>query len=225
MSDLTDSRAATDALLGTLREGRWRPYAVARFLWLAADRSVRQAVRRPRALAQLTVLHGLLFALARDREPGRGWVAAGWLLGALHLGLLERRDRLAPADTLTLIRGSLPATALGPCRWSGVVAIGLDLADGRLARRQETVSPFGDYADSLADAAFWTWLVLRHEPSRALRVTAIAAWAVPVVTVTVVALRRGTMPERPRPTLLRPAAALQGLVALRHLLRRRPGTT
>ncbi|MGP4050442.1 CDP-alcohol phosphatidyltransferase family protein [Streptomyces sp. 2A115] len=225
MSDLTDSRAATDALLGTLRDGRWRPYAVARFVGLAADRSVRQAARRPRALTQLTVLHGLLFVLARDRDPGRGWVAANWLLAALHLGLLERRDRLAPADALTLIRGSLPATALASCRWSGVVAIGLDLADGRLARRQETVSPFGDYADSLADAAFWTWLVLRHEPSRTLRVTAIAAWAVPVVTVTAVAVCRGTMPERPRPTLLRPAAALQGLVALRHLLRRRAGGT
>ncbi|MGP4049763.1 CDP-alcohol phosphatidyltransferase family protein [Streptomyces sp. 2A115] len=149
--DLTDSRAATDALLGTLRDGRWRRYAVARFLGLAADRSVRQAARRPRALAQLTVLHGLLFVVARD--PGRGWVAANWLLAALHLGLLERRDRLAPADALTLIRDSLPATALGSCRWSGLVSVGLDLSDGRLARRQETVSPFGDYADSLADAA------------------------------------------------------------------------
>nr|WP_315889928.1 CDP-alcohol phosphatidyltransferase family protein [Streptomyces sp. P9(2023)] len=49
--------------------------------------------------------------------------------------------------------------------------------DGRLARRQATVSPFGDYADSFADAAFWTWLALRHEPSR--------------------------MPERPRPALPR----------------------
>jgi hypothetical protein len=47
VSDLTDSRAATDALLRTLRDGRWRPYAVARFLWLAADRPVRQAARRP----------------------------------------------------------------------------------------------------------------------------------------------------------------------------------
>ncbi|WP_246203775.1 hypothetical protein [Streptomyces tailanensis] len=53
---------------------------MARFLGLAADRSVRQAARRPRALTQLTVLHGLLFVLARDREPGRGWVAANWLL-------------------------------------------------------------------------------------------------------------------------------------------------
>jgi phosphatidylglycerophosphate synthase len=216
VSDLTDSRAATNALLGTLPEGRWRPYAVARFLWLAADRSVRQAARRPRALTQLTVLHGLLLALARDHALGRRWVAAAWLLGASHLGLLEHRDRLSPADALTLIRGNLPATALGSCRWSGVVAIGLDLADGRLARRQETVCPFGDYADSLADAAFWTWLVLRHEPSRTLRAAATAAWALPVVSVTAVAVRRGTMPERPRPTLLRPAAALQGLVALRH---------
>lgn len=221
VSDLTDSRAATDALLGILREGRWRPCATARFLWLAADRSVRQAARRPRALTQLTVLHGLLLTLARDRAPGWRWVAAAWLLGASHLGLLEHRDRLSPADGLTLVRASLPATAVGSGRWSGVVAIGLDLADGRLARRQGTVSPFGDYADSLADAAFWTWLVLRHEPSRTLRAVAITAWAVPVVTVTAVAVRRGTMPERPRPRLLRPAATLQGLIALRRLVRHR----
>ncbi|WP_327428520.1 CDP-alcohol phosphatidyltransferase family protein [Streptomyces sp. NBC_01236] len=225
VSDLTDSRAATDALLSMLRQGRWRPRAVARFLGLAAHRSVRQAACRPRALAQLTALHGLLLAAARDREPGRRWVAAGWLLAALHLGLLEHRDRLSPADALTLIRANLPATALGSYRWSGVVAIGLDLADGHLARRQATVSPFGDYADSLADAAFWTWLVLRHEPSRTLRAAAIAAWAMPVIAITAVGARRGTMPERPRPVLWRPAAALQVIVAVRHLQGRRPNAT
>ncbi|MEU3049058.1 CDP-alcohol phosphatidyltransferase family protein [Streptomyces sp. NPDC006984] len=49
------------------------------------------------------------------------------------------------------------------------MAVGLDLADGRLARHQGTSSPFGDYADTFADAAFWTWLTLRHEPSAAVR--------------------------------------------------------
>jgi phosphatidylglycerophosphate synthase len=145
---------------------------------------------------------------------------SSWALGVLHLGLLEHRDRLAPADALTLIRGNLPATALGSSRWSGALAIASDLADGRLARHQGTVSPFGDYADTFADAAYWTWLTLRHEPSRTVRTAAVAAWALPVVTVTAIALRRGTMPERPRPTLLRPAAAMQGIVALRHLTRR-----
>ncbi|WP_260860057.1 CDP-alcohol phosphatidyltransferase family protein [Streptomyces cupreus] len=83
--------------------------------------------------------------------------------------------------------------------WSGPLAIALDLADGRLARHQDTASPFGDYADTFADAAYWTWLTLRHEPSRTLRTAAVAAWALPVVTVTALALRRGTMPKRAPP--------------------------
>lgn len=220
VSDLTDSRDATNALLGMLKQDRWRPHAVARFLWQAADRSARQAARRPRALGQITALHCLLLAPAGQRSPGRGWVAASWALGVVHLGLLEERDRLAPADALTLIRGNLPATAVGSSRWSGLLAIALDVTDGHLARKQGTVSPFGDYADSFADAAFWTWLTLRHEPSRTVRAAAIAAWAVPVVTVTAIGLHRGSMSERPRPALLRPAAAMQGIVALRHLVRR-----
>ncbi|MBT2391866.1 CDP-alcohol phosphatidyltransferase family protein [Streptomyces sp. ISL-1] len=219
VSDLTDSRAATNALLGALKQDRWRPHAVARFLWQAADRSVRQAACRPRALAQITALHGMLLALTQTQE-GRRWVATSWTLGALHLGLLEHRDRLSPADALTLLRGNLPATTVGSSRFSGVLAIASDLADGHLARHQATVSPFGDYADSFADAAFWTWLVLRHEPSRAVRAAAIAAWALPVATVSALAISRGTMPERPRPALLGPAAAMQGIVAVRHLLRR-----
>ncbi|MBT2478477.1 CDP-alcohol phosphatidyltransferase family protein [Streptomyces sp. ISL-94] len=220
VADLTDSRAATDALLGHLRQGRWSPRAVARFLWLAGDRSVRQAARRPQALVQITAAHGLLAGLARNKRPGPGWVAASWALSVLHLGLLEERDHLSAADALTLVRGNLPATALGSTRWAGVAAIALDVADGRLARHQHTVTPFGDYADTFADAAFWIWLTLCHEPNRLVRAAAITAWALPVVTVTAIGIRRGTMPERPRPTLLRPAAAMQGIVALRHLLRK-----
>lgn len=217
--ELTDSRAATDALLETLRNGRWRPGAVGRFLRMAAHRSIRQATRRPCAFTQAGALHGLLFRSARG--PGaRTWVATSWALTVLHLGLLETRDRLSGADVITLLRGNLPTTALGRSRWSGLLAIALDLADGRLARRQGTVSLFGDYADSLADAAFWTWLVLRHEPSRTVRAVALATWMVPVVAVTAVGIRRGRMPDRPRPALLRPAAAMQAVVAVRHVVRR-----
>jgi hypothetical protein len=216
LSGPADSRAATNALLGILRQGRWTPGAVARFTAQAAHRSLHQAARRPQALAQVTALHGLLLAFARHRRPGRLWVAASWTLSALHLGLLEHRERLAIADVVTLIRANLPALPGAAGRWSGVLAITLDVADGRLARHQGTVSPFGDYADTLADAAFWTWLTLRHEPSRTVRAAAIAAWALPAVTVTVIAVGRGTMPDRPRPALLRPAAAMQCIVALRH---------
>ncbi|WP_328876136.1 CDP-alcohol phosphatidyltransferase family protein [Streptomyces sp. NBC_00287] len=220
VSDMADSRAATNALLAGLREDNLAPGAAVRFLGQAAHRSLRQAAHRPRALAELTVLHGVLYALATGRRPGRRWVATSWALTVLHLGLLEHRTRLATADILTLTRANLPALPGGAGRASGVVAVGLDLADGRLARRHGTTSPFGDYADALADAAYWTWLTLRHEPSRTVRMAAVASWALPVATVTGLALRRGTMPERPRPVLLRPAAALQAVVALRHLTRR-----
>ncbi|MEU3091364.1 CDP-alcohol phosphatidyltransferase family protein [Streptomyces massasporeus] len=221
VANLADSRAATNVLLGELREGHLAPAAVVRFLGRAARRSLRQAARRPRALAELTALHGVLYAVAAgQRRPGRRWVTTSWALAALHLGLLEQRTCLTTADALTLVRANLPALPGGGGRISGVLAIGLDLADGRLAHHQGAVSPFGEYADTFADAAYWMWLTLRHEPSRTVRVAAVAAWALPVVAVTGLALHRGAMPERPRPVLLRPAAALQAVVALRHLTRR-----
>ncbi len=220
VSAMADSRAATNALLAELREDRLAPQAVVCFLGQAAHRSLLQAARRPRALAELTAVHAVLYRLARGRRPGRRWVAASWVLAASHLGLLEHRPRLTAADILTLLRANLPALPGGTGRASGVLAVGLDLADGRLARHQGTTAPFGDYADTFADAAFWTWLTLRHEPNPAVRVAAIAAWTLPVVTVTGLALRRGAMPDRPRPVLLRPAAALQAVIALRHLARR-----
>lgn len=218
-SDLADSRAATNVLLAELRAGHFAPAAVVRFLGRAAHRSLLQAARRPRALAEVTVLHGALYALAVGRRPGRRWVTASWALAVLHLGMLEHRTRLAAADALTLVRANLPVLPGGAGRVSGLLAIGLDLADGRLARHQGTTSPFGEYADTFADAAYWTWLTARHEPSRTVRAAAVAAWALPVGAVTGLALYRGTMPERPRPVLLRPAAALQAVVALRHLTR------
>jgi hypothetical protein len=217
---MADSRAATNVLLAELRAGHPAPAAVVRFLGHAVRRSLRQAAQRPRALAELTALHGALYTLADGRRPGRRWVTTSWVLAVLHLGLLEHRTRLAAADVLTVMRANLPVLPGGAGRVSGVLAIGLDLADGRLARHQGTVSPFGEYADTFADAAYWMWLTLRHEPSRTVRAAAVAAWALPIVAVAGVALRRGTMPERPRPVLLRPAAALQAVVALRHLTRR-----
>ena len=56
------------------------PAAVVRFLGHAAHRSLRQAARRPRALAELTALHGALYALAAGRRPGRRWVTTSWVL-------------------------------------------------------------------------------------------------------------------------------------------------
>jgi phosphatidylglycerophosphate synthase len=215
IAGLDNSRAATNALLDVLRQGRWRPAACTRFLVLAGDRSARQAARHPRALAQTTCLHTVLFALAERR--GRSWVAASWALTVTHLGLLEGRDRLTAADALTLCRANLPALAAGRSRWAGVAALASDISDGRLARSTGTASAFGAYADTFADAVFWPVMVLRHEPDRRWRVSALAVWAAPVVGVAALSVVRAKMIESPRPVLLRPAAAMQAIIALRRL--------
>jgi phosphatidylglycerophosphate synthase len=215
LARLADSRAATDTLLGVLRAGRWSPRACRHFAELAVARSVHQAVGHRRALVELTALHAAI--MGRSRGRGRGWAATSWLLAIAHLGLLEGRDRLSPADMVTLCRANLPAFDPVLGRWAGVAAIATDVADGRLARRQGTVSPFGAYADHLADAVFWTWLAFRHEPSRALRIAALAAWAAPVVAVTATSVARGRMAAAPRHAVLRPAVAMQVVIALRHL--------
>lgn len=212
-----DSRAATDLLLVELRRGRWRPRAWTRFLRHAAERSVHQALLRPRALGEITVLH-IAFAVAR--RPKRPlWTITSWLLAATHLGMLERRGSIGLANVVTLTRANLPALADG---WAlPAVALGSDLADGRLARRLGTTSRFGAAADSLADAAFWAWFALRHEPSRRVRGAALLAWVAPVVAVTTTSFGRGRMVDAPRPVLLRPAAVMQAALTARALHRAR----
>jgi len=211
------SRAATNELLAGLRAGRWRPAAWARFVALSARRSVHQARRHPRAVAEVTVLHAALALLAGRR--GRLWTLVSWLLAASHLGMLENRRSLGLPNAVTLLRANL-ATIGGPVRWLPVAALASDLIDGPLARRTGSETAFGAHADSLADVAFWTWFVLRHEPSRGVRITALAVWAAPVVIVTTASIGRGQIVDAPRPAILRPAAAMQALVAARALLRR-----
>lgn len=215
------SRAATDELLTALRKGRCRPAAWARFLFSSARRSAGQAAARPRALTEVTVLHAAL-ALAAGR-PGRRWLAASWAMAATHLGMLEDQASLGPANLVTLLRANLPALSGaagiggldGLVRWLPALALASDLADGRIARSSGTVTAFGQHADSLADASFWTWFALRHEPSRRVRVLALAAWAVPVLAVTAASVSRGRMTDPPRPAVLRPAAAMQAVIAVR----------
>jgi hypothetical protein len=216
------SRAATDELLAGLRAGRWRPAAWARFVAWSARRSVHQARRHPRALAEVTALHAALALLAGRR--GRRWTLASWLLAASHLGLLQNRRSLGLPNAITLLRANL-ATTGGPVRWLPVAALASDLIDGRLARRIDSETAFGAHADSLADVAFWTWFVLRHEPNRRVRMAALAAWAAPVVIVTTVSIGRGRMTDAPRPAVLRPAAVMQALVAARAVVRRGQGIT
>jgi hypothetical protein len=145
----------------------------------------------------------------------RRWVAASWTLAAMHLGLLEERRSLGAANLVTLTRANLPAIGEGLGRWAGAAALLSDLADGRLARRCRAESRFGAYADSLADAAFWTWAALRREQNRTVRTLALATWAAPVGAVALASLARGRMIDPPRPALLRPAVALQVVLAVR----------
>ncbi|WP_291414387.1 CDP-alcohol phosphatidyltransferase family protein [Actinophytocola sp.] len=147
------------------------------------------------------------------------WTATSWLLAATHLGMLEHRRSLGVANVITLTRANLPALADG---WAApIVALASDLADGRLARRLGTESAFGSAADSLADAAYWAWFALRHEPSARVRAAALLAWVAPVVVVTTASVGRGRMVDAPRPVLVRPAALMQAAIAIRAVLRRR----
>ena len=178
---------------------------------------MQQARAHPRALAELTALHAVFAVLAG--RPGRRWTAVSWLLAASHLGMLEARPSLGLPSTVTMLRANLPAIWRGPQRWLPAVALASDLADGRLARRTGGETPFGAQADALADAAFWTWFAIHYEPSRWVRTTALAAWAAPVAAVTAASIQRGRMLDAPRPVMLRPAAAMQAIIAVRALVR------
>jgi hypothetical protein len=203
-------------LLGELAAGRWRPAAWQRFLARSTLISAQAALARPSAAAELTGLH-LVFWWASRRRTGsrasRAWVAASWALAVAHLGLLGQRRSLGLANALTLVRANLPAIGAG--RLLGPVALATDLLDGRIARQRGQVTRFGGYADSLADAAFWTWFAARHESSPALRTAAVTVWAAPALAVAAASFARGEMASHPRPVVMRPAAALQAVLVIR----------
>lgn len=164
-------------------------------------------------MAELSLLHGVL-GLLGGRSALR-WTAASWTLAVTHLGLLESRRSLGIADMLTLVRANLPALPVAHRPEVAVLALATDVVDGRIGRRFGTATPFGRDADAIADAVFWTWFAVRHEPSAVLRYLALAAWTVPVAAVTAVSVVRGEMVDAPRPGIARPAAALQILLAVR----------
>lgn len=214
------SRQRSQELLAGLAEGRWRPAAWGRFTGRGAVMSYEAAVQRPRAVAEVTALHAALLLLARGRgRAGGAWIGLSWLLAVTHLGLLGQRRSLGPANAVTLARGCLPALAVG--RWTGPAVLAADVLDGQLARRRGEATVFGSYADTISDAAFWTWYAARHEPSRPLRAAAAAAWAAPAAVVAALSIARGQMTDVPRPALIRPAAPLAVWLVIRACSRRR----
>lgn len=206
------SRDATNRLLAQLRTRGSAPRAWTAFLLHCAQRSAQQAQAHPRAAAELTAFHATIIALTGRRAWC--WPALSWALALTHLGMLEDQQRIGAANLVSLTRAHLPLAAPHLGRWLGPVALVSDKADGILARRAG-VTPFGFYADALADAVFWTWFALRREPDPRVRAAALAAWAAPVLAVTAISVARGRMVEAPRPVWLRPAAAMQIVLALR----------
>ena len=130
-----------------------------------------------------------------------------------HLGLLGRRRSIGWPNVISLARANLPVTGQRLGRWLGITALVTDKLDGSLARRHGPTM-MGFYADSLADAAFWTWFGARRESGPVVRGATVGAWVAPVAAAAVVSVRRGEMVDIPRPALLRPAAALQVVLAL-----------
>lgn len=212
------SRAATEELLGGLRRGGWSARAWLRFVVAASVRSAQQARAHPVALVEVSVLHLVFAALGRRR--GLGWIATSWALAGSHLGMLEQKQGLGWSNLITLIRANLPAVGPRLGSWLPVLAVVSDLADGVIARRTNTATPFGRHADFLADTALWTWFVLHHETSPAAKAATLSAWGLPVVFVATASFVRGGMVDVPRSRWWRPCAAIQAVICVRAVVRR-----
>lgn len=212
------SREASNTLLSALRDGGWRPSAWSKFTLLACSRSASAAAARPRALIETSAIHaGAL--LATTRRNDRIWVAMSWVMAATHLGMLNGRSSLGVPNVLTMIRGILPALQPRLGRSLPIISLATDFADGKIARATGTVTPFGRQADFLADTAFWMWFAARHEPSRVVKIAAVAAWVAPVIAVTVASVGKGGMVDIPRAWWFRPAAIVEVLLGGRAIVR------
>lgn len=215
--DGVDSRAATDELLAGLRRGRFSGRAIGAFAADATLRSLREARKRPVALAEATAVHAGMAALAHPH--GRAWVLTSWLMTVTHLGMLEERRTMGLPNLLTIARATLPAAAARLGSAVPVLALATDLIDGKLARRTGTVTRFGTQGDYLADAALWTWFTVTRERSRGWQLATLAAWAIPVAGLTVASFAKGGMVDLPRSRWLRPAAAVEVLIGARIVAR------
>ena len=176
---------------------------------------------RPQALLELAALHVGLAVVRRQRGvDGLAWISCSWALSVTHLGLLEQRRRISLADVLTLTRANLPAVAPEATAFVASAAVLTDVLDGPVARILATTTPFGRDADTLADAAFWSWFLLRHEPNRVVRALGLAVTSMRVPLVVAASVARGRMVDVPRTRWLRPVAVVQGILLARALASR-----
>ena len=207
----TESRQFVDDVLAELASRRFSVPAWARFFVRSLARSVDQGRIRPAAAMETTALH-LLVSVVGSRR----WVLASWLLCITHMGLLGERSTLGWPNRLTLLRALLPAIG-ADSRWTSIVAVSTDLADGRLARHGNE-STFGAFADPIADGAFWSWFALRWEPNRWLRWVPISLFAASVAGISAAYFARGRAIDYPRPVVVRYISGItQVLLTLRAL--------
>ncbi len=205
-----ESRRFVDDILGELSSRHFVPSAWRDFIGRSVVRSVTQIRTRPAAAIEVTVLH----LLASAGSPR--WAFGSWLLCITHLGLLGERSTLGWPNRLTLLRALLPSLA-PRARWTSLVALATDFADGRLARRGEE-SAFGAFADPIADGVFWSWYALRWDPNRWVRWVPLTIFAVSVAGISAAYLARGRAIDYPRLMAVRYASsAAQILLTLRAL--------
>lgn len=188
------SREASDRLLAELTGSRYSAAGWARFLWRSSQRSWEQALAHRRAALEVTAASVGLGA------TGHRWAGTlTWCLAITHLGMLgEGGEPLGWPNRLTLLRANLPALAGRTPAPAALLALGSDFLDGRLARGLGETTGFGAFADGLADAAFWSWFLIRFEPSAVVRALALAIWAGPPVAITAAYFKAGRTIDFPR---------------------------
>jgi hypothetical protein len=206
------SRQFVDDILGQLAARHFVPTAWMSFIGRSLARSVLEARIRPAAAAELTAVHVVAGALGSWR-----WALTSWFLSITHLGLLGDRVTLGWPNRLTLLRALLPSLAPAS-RWTSLVALATDFADGRLARAG-CESAFGAFADPFADGIFWSWYALRWEQNRWLRWVPITLCGGSTAIIALAYFARGRTIDYPRPIGLRYVSALTQVVLAMRTLR------
>jgi phosphatidylglycerophosphate synthase len=197
---LTDGERWTAHALTTLRRRRYRPRAWVEFLRSSLERSAANRRSRPEMVRQARqwgaggALAWILACIAARRRPdlrprpmlGLLWWLAVWRMLDWHLGMAEGelgdpRQRLSPADAVTLTRFWLVPAACATARSTAglpmVILLGgvTDLLDGRLARRHGATR-LGRDLDTTADLAFLTTVAVAARAAG--RITPVAFTAI-----------------------------------------------
>ncbi len=155
----------TREVLEELRAAAFAPRAWVRFLGRSFARAREQRPAHKRAHRETIALAAgglaVWLGVALSGRETLGAAGAAWWLAAClmldwHLGLLDGRDRLGPANVLSLLRaGTVPAIFALASAPAGIalfaVAGASDVLDGRLARRRGETTRLGLWLDGSVD--------------------------------------------------------------------------